>query len=232
MSSSPRERPLLPDVLVARRAALQLAPRRRRQHRSCLPAPRILSCCPRRGARRGLAEFSIGTGHLGGVVNGLGFRSNTRAVLDTPAIFSLYGSGLVQTAFFSMLEFDAEGSVNLLRYGDIWVGPGGSMDIAHAVKRIVFCGTFRAGGLAIEAGGGQLRIASEGAVPRGVDGVQGVCFGGKQMLRQGKEVLYVTERAVFRLTEAGPNSSSSLRASNSDATSSARWASARQSPPT
>jgi acyl CoA:acetate/3-ketoacid CoA transferase len=103
-----------------------------------------------------------------------------------------------------MLEFDAEGNVNLLKYGDTWVGPGGSMDIAHAVAKVVFCGTFRAGGLRAEASGGTLRIGHEGAVPRAVRRVQGVCFNGPKMVREGKEVLYVTERAVFRLTPEGP----------------------------
>ena len=103
-----------------------------------------------------------------------------------------------------MLEFDAEGSVNLLRYGDTWVGPGGSMDIAHVVDKIVFCGTFRAAGLRAEGSGGRLSIESEGSVPRAVRKVQGVCFHGPTMQRQAKEILYVTERAVFRLAQGGP----------------------------
>ena len=57
--------------------------------------------------------------------NGAGFHANVAAYLDTPGIFSLYGSGLISTAFFSMLEFDADGNVNLLRHGTTWVGPGG-----------------------------------------------------------------------------------------------------------
>ena len=138
------------------------------------------------------------------MVNGLGYRANTTSILDTPGIFSLYGSALVSAAFFSMLEFDAEGSVNLLRYGDTWVGPGGSMDIAHAVGKVVFCGTFRAGGLRAEGSAGQLTIEADGAIPRAVRRVQGVCFHGPTMVREGKEILYVTERAVFRLGASGP----------------------------
>jgi acyl CoA:acetate/3-ketoacid CoA transferase len=147
--------------------------------------------------------LSIETGHLGGIVNGLGFRANTRAILDTPAIFSFYGSSLINAAFFSMLEFDAAGNVNLLRHGDTWIGPGGSMDIAEAAAKNVYSRTVRAAGLQAQGPGGELKIEAEGSVPRAVQQVQAICFNGAKMLAEGKEVLYVTERAVFKLTPAG-----------------------------
>jgi len=132
------------------------------------------------------------------------YRANVRAALDVPSIFSLYSAAIIDVSFLSMLEFDRDGNVNLHYYGKTLVGPGGSMDIAEAVKRVVFCGTLRAVGLEIRAGDGRLEIVREGAVPRGVEKVQAISFNGKRMLRQGKSVLYVTERAVFRLTEDGP----------------------------
>jgi len=78
------------------------------------------------------------------------------------------------------------------------------MDIAHAARKIVFNGTFRAVGLEARGGHGTLHIAHEGAVPRAVSRVQAVCFNGPKMFREGKAVVYVTERAVFRLTQHGP----------------------------
>lgn len=198
----PQERQLLPDVLVARRAALEL-------HRGAvvnigqgLPMRDILPVTLEEEIHEDCV-LSVETGHLGGVVNGMGYRANATAILDTPAIFSFYGSGLISAAFFSMLEFDAEGNVNLLRHGDTWVGPGGSMDIVDTANKVTFCGTFRAVGLEAEGRGGELHIDEEGAVPRAVEKVQGVCFNGPKMAREGKQVLYVTERAVFRLTPDG-----------------------------
>jgi acyl CoA:acetate/3-ketoacid CoA transferase len=78
------------------------------------------------------------------------------------------------------------------------------MDIAHAVGKVVFCGTLRAAGLQAEGLAGGLCIRAEGNVPRAVGQVQAVCFNGPKMFAEGKEVLYVTERAVFRLTASGP----------------------------
>src|SRR5262249_6534302 len=43
----------------------------------------------------------------------------------------------------------------------------------------------------------------EGATPRAVTDIQGVCFNGDRMRAQGKTVHYITERAVFRLTDDG-----------------------------
>jgi propionate CoA-transferase len=200
---APPVRVLAPDVLVARRAACELRRGDVVNIGQGLPAREILPVTIEEGLQDQV-ELSIETGHLGGIVNGLGFRANTRAILDTPAIFSLYASGLVNTAFFSMLEFDAAGNVNLLRYGDTWVGPGGSMDIAHAVGKVVFCGTLRAAGLQAEGLAGGLCIRAEGSAPRAVGQVQAVCFNGPKMFAEGKEVLYVTERAVFCLTGDGP----------------------------
>lgn len=199
---APPVRPIYPDNAVARRAARELTKGAVVNIGQGLPAREILPVTLSEGIQPYCA-LSIETGHLGGVVNGIGFRANTTSILDTPTIFSLYGSALVSCAFFSMLEFDRAGNVNLLRYGDTWVGPGGSMDIAHAVDKVVFCGTFRAGGLSTNGTGGKLHIENEGGIARAVEQVQAICFNGRQMSEQGKEVLYVTERAVFQLTSDG-----------------------------
>ena len=41
-------------------------------------------------------------------------------------------------------------------------------------------------------------------MPRAVQRVEAICFNGPKMFREGKQVLYVTERAVFQLTADGP----------------------------
>jgi propionate CoA-transferase len=200
--SCPPLRPLTPDVLIARRAVMTLSPGTVLNVGVGLPARGMVPVAIEEEIDEDIS-ISIETGQLGGLYNGMGFHVNTTSILDTPGIFSFYGSHLIGKAFFSMLEFDEEGNVNLLRYGDTLVGPGGSMDIAEAVADITFCGTFRASGLRALAQNGALVIEEEGRWPRAVQVVEGVVFNGSKMLQQGKRVTYITERAVFRLTEDG-----------------------------
>ena len=200
--SCPDDRRITADMAIARRACLALERGAVVNVGAGLPLREMPPVVIEEEVD-GDVMLTIETGALGGLFNGAGFHVNTAAYLDTPGIFSLYGSGLISTAFFSMLEFDADGNVNLLRHGTTWVGPGGSMDIAEAVGDVVFCGTLRAGGLQVTAADGRLGIDREGDVPRAVGDIQGVCFNGERMRRQGKTVRYVTERAVFRLTDDG-----------------------------
>jgi len=83
------------------------------------------------------------------------------------------------------------------------VGPGGFMDIAQGAKKIVFCGAFEAKGLKIARENGRIEILAPGTVPKVVKAVRHVTFSGMQARLDGKIVLYVTERAVFRLDADG-----------------------------
>ena len=198
--------PLVPDTIVARRALLEMYPGIDINLGAGLPLRAIVPACVEEDIDQRCNLTSEG-GQLGGDFSGghfAAYRSNTRAILDTPSIFSYYSAGLIQTTFLGMLQFDRDGNVNVLRLGDTIVGPGGSMDIAVAAQQIVFCGTMKVVGLETAVQDGRLQITHEGAIPRGVEQVEAICFNGRKMLREGRDVLYVTERAVFRLTIEGP----------------------------
>ena len=81
---------------------------------------------------------------------------------------------------------------------------GGFIDISQSAEMAVFCGTFTAGGLQTEVVDGELSVVAEGRATKFVDEVEHITFSGRQAHLQGQTVLYVTERAVFRLTEDGP----------------------------
>ena len=54
-----------------------------------------------------------------------------------------------------------------------------------------------------EISGGQLKIIQEGPGVKFVDHVQQITFSAAYAAQSGQEVMYITERAVFRLTPDG-----------------------------
>lgn len=132
-----------------------------------------------------------------------GYARNASAILDAPTQFDFYSGGGLDIAFLGFGEFDASGNVNVSRLGGLAVGPGGFIDIAQNARKVVFCGTFAAKGVRLETGGGSLRVLQQGQVRKLVRRVEQVTFSGPQALERGQEILYLTERASFRLRAQG-----------------------------
>lgn len=155
-----------------------------------------------------LDEFTlmVESGPTGGFpASGLSFGCSSfpEAILDQPAQFDFYDGGGLDLAILGAVEIDAQGSVNVSCFSGRIAGVGGFVNISQNAKRIVFCCTFRAGGLQVAAGDGVLRIAQEGKHCKFVEQLEQVSFHGPSALERGQEVLYVTERAVFQLTPLG-----------------------------
>ena len=149
--------------------------------------------------------MSVESGHVGGVpVSGLGFGGcyNSEYVSDMTRQFDFYDGGGLSASFLGSAEVDEKGNVNVSKFKKT-VGPGGFINIAQATKNMVFCGTLTAGGLKVSVKDGKLHIDQEGRNKKFVKQVQQVTFSGEYAAKSGQNVLYVTERAVFKLTEEG-----------------------------
>lgn len=132
-----------------------------------------------------------------------GYARNATAMLDAATQFDFYAGGGLDIAFLGFGEFDAEGSVNVSKLGGLTVGPGGFIDIAQNARKVVFCGTLAAKGVQLATGDGRMRVLQQGGVKKLVQKVEQITFSGPQGLVRQQEVLYLTERASFRLTPAG-----------------------------
>ena len=132
-----------------------------------------------------------------------GFARNASCMIDSPSQFDFYGGGGLDIAFLGFGEMDACGNVNVSRLGGTTVGPGGFIDIAQNARKVVFCGTFEAKGAAYAINNKRISIERYGQVRKLVQAVDQITFSGQQALASGQQVLCVTERAVFELTEVG-----------------------------
>lgn len=142
-------------------------------------------------------------GGLPGIGLNSGTAVNPAAIIDMTSQFDLYDGGALDVAGLSFAQVDRAGNVNVTRIGATPIGPGGFIDISQKAGTVLFCGTFRGGGIDVEVADDGVRIRQEGRYPKLVDRVDAITFSAERALAQGQRVLYLTERAVFRLGEDG-----------------------------
>ena len=145
-------------------------------------------------------------GVIGGVPqSGLDFGAavNTEAVLHQNQQFDFYDGGGLDMACLGMAEVDGEGHVNVSRFGPKLAGAGGFINITQNARRLVFAGTFTAGGLEVEVKDGKVRIVKEGRSRKFVKKVEQITFNGAYAAENKQPVLYVTERCIFCRTSDG-----------------------------
>ncbi|KAG1702691.1 Caffeate CoA-transferase [Nymphon striatum] len=166
-------------------------------------------------ARRAAMELPVnGVVNLGiGMPEGVGTIANEENIINNITLtteagvlggtnqqFDFYDGGGLDLACLGMAETDQNGnSVSKT----VLLAAGGFINISQNARKVLFVGTFTAGGLKIKTGDGKLKILNEGRAKKFIADVEQITFNGKFSAQQGKEVLYITERCVFELTDHG-----------------------------
>lgn len=146
------------------------------------------------------------SGMIGGIPGvGLEFGAhyNGEAMVQQDHHFTWFDGGGLNMAYVGLAQADRYGNINAGTFSGKAVGPGGFINTTQSAKKVVFCGTFTAGKLAVKVEDGKLVVVKEGSQKKFLSEVEQIAFSGKYSYSFGQEAVYITERAVFVNTKDG-----------------------------
>ncbi|VFJ13880.1 acyl CoA:acetate/3-ketoacid CoA transferase [Candidatus Nitrosocosmicus franklandus] len=196
------------EKVIARRVTLELVGLARQKKEPVLinlgiGIPALISSIVREENIADVLVLVIESGPWGGVAlsgNDFGLAMSSFALSTIPDMFSNFEGGIVDAASLGFLQIDKLGNVNPSMLPNRLFGAGGFPVIAGGVSKIFFAGSFTGGGKKeIDVNDKGIKILQDGPINKFVENVYKISFSGYQAAKWGQEIIYITERAVFRL---------------------------------
>ena len=196
--------PLGEKKVIARRAALELLPNS--VVNLGIGLPDAVGIVAGEEHVQDLTTLTVDPGIIGGVPLGgadFGAAINFSATIDHAYEFDFIDGGGLDMACLGFAECDGAGNINASRFANRVSGCGGFINISQNAKKVIFVGTFTSGGFKAEVKDGTIAIEQEGKFRKFVETVGQITFSGAVAAQGDQDVLYITERCVFRLTPQG-----------------------------
>ncbi|MFY9657736.1 MAG: CoA-transferase [Methylocystis sp.] len=195
--------PLNERLIIARRAAMELAP-------GCtvnlgIGVPEGLATVAAEEGVGDMITLTTEVGTIGGIPasgHDFGMTLNGEAFVEEQVQFDWYSGGGLDQAFLGAAQVDGDGNVNVSKFNGEFVACGGFIDITQHAKRVIYCGAFTAGGLKVSVENGKIAILKEGKAKKYVNEVEQITFSGAYATQTRQPVLFITERAVFELRDS------------------------------
>jgi len=195
-------RPLDVKKIIARRAAMEL--KKNAIVNYGIGAPEVIAQVTDEEQVTKDLIATVEPGAIGGTpAGGLSFGASVfpEAIITQDQMFDFYDGGGLDQAFLGLAETDAKGDLNVSKFGVKIAGCGGFINITQNAKQVFFCGTFTAGSSDIAVDDGKLIIRQDGHILKFIKKVQQITFSSDTARKNNKSVYYITERAVFKLTD-------------------------------
>ena len=157
---------------------------------------------------KGVSGFTltVEAGGIGGSpLSGVEFGAslNPEAIIFQHQLFDFYHGGGLTQAFLGLAEADAQGNINVSKFGPRIAGCGGFICITQSTPKLYFIGTFTAKGLKEEVVNGKLHILAEGSIKKFKREIEQLTFSAKRAKELKQEVMFITERCVLELRDEG-----------------------------
>jgi propionate CoA-transferase len=142
-------------------------------------------------------------GAVGGHIAGGRFFAasfNAVAYMRHHEMFDFIDGGGLDMTFLGAAEIGEDGSVNVTKIAGKVKGSGGFINISACARRVAFLSSHTVGGESVSENGGLkiLKPGKGGKFPKVIDQIS---FNGKDAVKRGQEIFYITERAVFKLID-------------------------------